>query len=200
MNPSILRSGVSQEAQEIEREERATYIQEAHQVYAVLCLCASLGLPVLQGCLHRSEDDATLEALLPLLLAQPLAFFAILGSFFLAPRNGTLWHRMVLGLEVLSMVVFEIQSLIIRKDILLSCGRFAFILTVLRFLDFSRSRIASLPDKRLSRFITDKLLVPSFSTLALLIFFFVDPIRCWTEHPDERETCKRTYIGQHGLA
>jgi len=62
-----------------------------------------------------------------------------------------------------------------------------------------RSKVARLKAKRLSRFLTDDLLIPAFSTLAVFIFLALDPIRCWAEHPSNRSVCERTLIGQAGL-
>ena len=61
-----------------------------------------------------------------------------------------------------------------------------------------RGRIAYLPDIYLSRFLTDKLLIPTLSSLVLLIFLALDPIRCYSSGLG-REYCIRTLTAQGGL-
>ena len=61
------------------------------------------------------------------------------------------------------------------------------------------SKVANLSDKKLSRFLTDSLLVPAISTISVFFFFALDPIRCWAEHKgEEKEYCERTLDGQAG--
>jgi len=70
---------------------------------------------------------------------------------------------------------------------------------VFYLLLFMRVRVARLPAKRLSRFFTDHLIVPSLMFVGIIIFFALDPIRCWTENSDDLKVCDRTVIGQAGL-
>ena len=44
-----------------------------------------------------------------------------------------------------------------------------------------RVRAANLDPKPLSRFLTDSVLIPSITTLCILTFFILDPIRCWAQ-------------------
>lgn len=60
-------------------------------------------------------------------------------------------------------------------------------------------RVAFLSDKHVSKFLTDSIIVPAISTTGIMLFFALDPIRCWAENPDERAVCTRTLLGQAGL-
>jgi hypothetical protein len=65
-----------------------------------------------------------------------------------------------------------------------------------RYLLKSRNRMAKFSDKRLSRFLSDSLMVPAFLLICVLVFFPLDPISCRAEFPDNiDEMCERTLLG-----
>ena len=112
--------------------------------------------------------------------------------------------KALLFIQVLVLLVFPDFMRLKYVDaspagIALSLTRVSLGLGSFRFLLSVRVRIARLPRKRLSRYLTDNLIVPTLIFIGIATFFALDPIRCWLESRDDFEVCDRTSIGQSGL-
>jgi len=47
-------------------------------------------------------------------------------------------------------------------------------------------RVARLSDERLGRFLVDSVVLPTISTVALVTFLALDPMRCWEEFDSDK--------------
>ena len=122
------------------------------------------------------------------------------------PRNDSKLHKAVLLLQAfLVFIAPDIAFCTMYQSsmrFVIAGVRTLFGAIVLPFGFRNRTKISQLPQKRLSRFLTDNLLVPMFTFAGAAIFFALDPIRCWLENSGvaNLKLCDRTLLGQSGLS
>ena len=138
-------------------------------------------------------------------LTGPISYGSLLFCIFLQPRNHSLSHRTVLfvlyGITCILPDLIEFISGPRSPYFMIEAAfRLSFGVCIFCFCLRCRRRVARLPDKRLSRFLTDSLLTPAISGTCVLLFFALDPIRCWLENADDIMVCRRTLFGQAGLS
>ena len=180
--------------------ESSHLITKCSNFYVFAAVCASICLLTTRVAYiitnHRVFDRAGF-------LTGPNSLGAICVSVFLQPRNNSKRYISLLCLQfaivgilpfLLSIAFIPSSKVIIARHICSCFGN-----SLLFKLGFSvRKRIARLPDRQLSRFLTDSLLFPSFEALAVVAFFALDPVRCWLEYPEDIDMCQRTLLGQAG--
>jgi len=137
-------------------------------------------------------------------IVSPTGSAAAFTFVFLQPRNETPRHRIHLWWNATLAIVLPdaIQLIVLNRDswsVTVALIRIPIGLALFKLCLIVRARAAKLPDKLLSRFLTDSLLMQSLITIGVMIFFAIDPIRCWAEFPDEKSVCKRTLYSQAGL-
>jgi len=182
-------------------EKDKELIDRASSVYVVMFLFGSLLYIMTQLLLAITGNSVWAEVAY---LSAQGSYSSMITSTFLAPKNEKRRYKALLFLQGSACLVLPdfIQVAFIDSStaawgkaivrILFGLALFVFGLNV-------RKQVAKLNPERLSRFLTDDLLIPAFSTLAVFIFLALDPIRCWAEHPRNRNICERTLIGQAGL-
>ncbi|GMH93581.1 hypothetical protein TrST_g2467 [Triparma strigata] len=130
---------------------------------------------------------------------------SLLTGMFLQPLNTSLLHRTLLTLQLFVCFILPdtIDLSTAKKPpramhYVVAGVRISLGVTLFFLLLKWRKRVASLTPDRLSKFLTDSLLIPGIRTLVILAFFTLDPVRCWKEYPD-RSMCKRTLISQAAI-
>lgn len=137
-------------------------------------------------------------------LASPISYGALCTSVFLQPRNNKPTYKVVLFSQAFLLLVYPDISRLAYYDSSLrgfgvSFERVSVGLYLFKLLLHVRSRAAKLSRKRLSRFLTDHLILPALTFFGMALFFALDPLRCFTEHHDSIAVCDKTLIGQASL-
>jgi len=178
------------------------YVERCSNVWVAVAQVFSLAFSVTQVMLAVTKDGWWYEASF---VAGPFTYWGLTFGVLLQPRNTSLTHKLILysqgfqGILLPDLIhVTFIDSSGIR--LVIASVRIVLGLGICIFLHSVRSDIASLTNKRLSRFLSDGLLMTVIRTAALLLFFSLDPIRCWSEFPGNLNFCRRTLTGQCALA
>ena len=125
------------------------------------------------------------------LSASPTILGVIVG-IFLQPRNDKPLYYCLLTIQVIcAFIAPEVVQLgfikMKSKQVVIALVRIFFSLALASFLFFARSKVANLPTRILSNFLTDKLFVPAISTTIIVVFLGIDPVRCYMEVYNERK-------------
>ena len=167
------------------------YIEAVSYIYVFILFVLTCILPATRVMLYTETESEVWKSMT--YLAAPISCAALAASIFLQPRNNMLVALLFFE-AFLVLVLPDVIKLIDESSsvgITVSLMRVSFGLWLFRFFLSVKARIARLPAKRLSRFLTDSLLVTLFIFLGFEIFFALDPIRCWLENPDKPEICER---------
>jgi len=177
------------------------YIEACSYVFVFISFTGTLAFPatfLLEALTDSKVWNNTIY------IAGPVAYGAMVLSSFLQPLNNTFLYKVLLFFQAFLVLVFPDIIRVLFHDpsplgIIISLTRVGLGFTAFRFLLSIRARVARLPAKRLSRFLTDHLVVPALTFLGVVIFFALDPIRCWLESPEDLSLCDRTLVSQAGL-
>ncbi|GMH83080.1 hypothetical protein TrVE_jg549 [Triparma verrucosa] len=195
-------------------EASPKYVDRCSNVYVVASYLGSLAFAGIN--LGQALTETKYQTLhnIPY-MAAPGTYLAMAIGALLQPKNESKKYKALLYSQMIvtfvlpdAIAIFSLRNgldedggLQQRILIFLIRGSIGLVLCVI-FLH-CRAKAARLPEERLSRWLTDSVVIPSIQTLGVYIFFILDPIRCYLEHHRdldvEESHCMRTLLGQSGL-
>ncbi|GMH51421.1 hypothetical protein TrST_g4611 [Triparma strigata] len=195
-------------------EASPKYVDRCSNVYVVASYLGSLAFAGISLGQALTETKYRTLHNIPY-MAAPGTYLAMAIGALLQPKNESKKYKALLYSQMIvtfvlpdAIAIFSLRNgfdedggLQQRILIFLIRGSIGLVLCVI-FLH-CRAKAARLPEERLSRWLTDSVVIPSIQTLGVYIFFILDPIRCYLEHHRdldvEESHCMRTLLGQSGL-
>ncbi|GMH86571.1 hypothetical protein TL16_g10591 [Triparma laevis f. inornata] len=179
------------------------HVTECATIYSFLMECITTGFPALYAYYAYTGDEKVWKFWTKIIL--PMSATAMAISFALKPRREDRAYKVFLVLQyVLLTLVAEILAIVgddFAKSVLIKS--FVRSLLYLAFLKIglkSRSRIATLSDEDLSKFLTNDVIMKSMLVgLGQLAFLMFASIQC-DGNTDDWMQCRRTLYSQTGLS
>ncbi|GMH57466.1 hypothetical protein TL16_g02385 [Triparma laevis f. inornata] len=138
-------------------------------------------------------------------MSVPGSYFSMCVGCFLQPKNDSKFYKVLLASQAFNTFIlpdlialyFNLEVSILVSLTRICVGIFLFIFIAI----FCRSKASQLSPERLSRFLTDVVLIRGIQALGIFIYFILDPIRCFLEYHGQLhdQYCLRTLLGQSGL-